>query len=151
MSFKRVVYLKCVLFVSVLLWLTSCGKNSQQQPQHRPNIVVIMGDDFTAKAIGAYGLLVNSYLDSLTHTPNIDRLRSQGALLANMFCTNSICTPSRASIMTGQYSNENGVYILRDTLDPSHPTVATSLHKHGYQTAIIGKWHLESKPQGFDY
>jgi arylsulfatase A-like enzyme len=106
-----------------------------------------MGDDHTAQAIGAYG----GILDSVAYTPHIDHLRNQGAMLTNVFCTNSICAPSRATIMTGQYSNKNGVYVLRDTLNPKHETVAKSLHRHGYQTALIGKWHLKSKPQGFDY
>jgi arylsulfatase A-like enzyme len=134
------------LMLSAFILLTSCGKQ-QQQTQSRPNIVFMMGDDHAAAAISSYG----SFLDSVAYTPHIDKLREQGAMLTNMFCTNSICAPSRATIMTGQYSNLNGVYTLKDTLNPNHETVAKSLHRHGYQTAIIGKWHLKSKPQGFDY
>lgn len=146
MSYRRVVNRSWVVFAGALLWFACCDRK-QQQTQHRPNIVFIMSDDHSTQAIGSYG----GILDSLVVTPNIDRLRDQGALLTHVFATNSICVPSRASILTGQYSNENGVYTLRDTLDPSHMTVAKILNKHGYQTAVVGKWHLKSRPAGFDY
>ena len=74
-----------------------------------------------------------------------------GVRLTNCFCTNSICTPSRAAILTGQYSNRNGVYTLNDRLDPARNHVAKELQRDGYQTAMIGKWHLASDPTGFDY
>jgi arylsulfatase A-like enzyme len=109
-----------------------------------PNILYIMADDHASSAISAYGSRIN-------RTPNIDRLARKGIRLTNCFCTNSICTPSRAAILTGQYSNENGVYTLDDTLDGSRDNVAKELQKSGYQTAIIGKWHLKSDPTGFDY
>lgn len=116
---------------------------------NRPNILYIMSDDHAANAISAYGSKVN-------HTPNIDRLADQGVRLNNTMCTNALCTPSRASILTGQYSHINGVKTLDDEIDSARPVQVQKLLKSaGYQTAMIGKWHLgnnvASNPQGFDY
>lgn len=113
----------------------------------RPNILFIMADDHATNAISCYG----SRLAQVAPTPNIDNLARKGMRLESCFCTNSICTPSRATIMTGKYSHKNGVYTLRDALDPAQPNVAKYLRKSGYQTALIGKWHLHSEPSGFDY
>lgn len=110
----------------------------------RPNIIFIMSDDHAAHAISAYGSRINK-------TPNIDRLAIGGMKLNNCFCTNSICTPSRAAILTGQYSHKNGVYTLNDKLDGSRNNVAKELQAAGYQTAMIGKWHLVNTPTGFDH
>jgi arylsulfatase A-like enzyme len=109
-----------------------------------PNILYIMADDHASHAISAYGSAIN-------HTPNIDRIGAGGIRLTNCFCTNSICTPSRAAILTGQYSHRNGVYTLNDQLDPKRNHVAKELQRAGYQTAMIGKWHLVTEPTGFDY
>lgn len=113
----------------------------------KPNILFIMSDDHTTQAVGAYATL----LKDVVKTPNIDRLAREGALLEKCFCTNSICTPSRAAILTGQYSQKNGVYTLDNSINPAHPNVAKHLQRAGYQTAIIGKWHLKTEPSGFDY
>lgn len=109
----------------------------------RPNILFIMTDDHAAHAIGAYGSRINK-------TPNIDRLAREGMLFKNCFAVNAICTPSRASILTGKYSHKNGVPVF-NRFDGSQWSVQKELSKAGYQTAMIGKWHLTSDPVGFDY
>lgn len=114
--------------------------------QDKPNILFILSDDHTAQAWGVYG----GVLDPVIENPSIDRLAREGALLPNVFCANSICTPSRATILTGQHSHHNGVRTLADALDPTAPTIATRLRAAGYQTALFGKWHLKTKPAGFD-
>jgi len=115
--------------------------------QKRPNILFIMSDDHAAKAISSYGSILADY----ARTPNIDRLAQAGSRLENCFCTNSICTPSRAAILTGQYSHINGVNTLQDDFDRDRSNVAKLLQESGYQTAMIGKWHLHTEPSGFDY
>ena len=113
----------------------------------RPNILYIMADDHTSQAWGCYG----SRLADYCQTPNIDRLASEGVRLENCFCTNSICVPSRAAILTGQYSHINGVRTLKESLDPNADNVAKHLQTAGYATALVGKWHLKKEPAGFDY
>jgi arylsulfatase A-like enzyme len=108
----------------------------------RPNILYIMSDDHAAHAISAYGSRVNQ-------TPNIDRLAKEGVRFTHCFATNSICAPSRATILTGKYSHLNGVPTF-NTLDGSQPNVAKYLQAAGYHTGIVGKWHLKSDPTGFD-
>ena len=112
----------------------------------KPNVLFIMSDDHCAQAIGAYG----GRLAKLNPTPVIDTLAKEGVLLENCFCTNSICTPSRACIITGQYNNVNGVLTLGGRIEPAKQHLAIEMRKAGYQTAMIGKWHLKTEPN-FDY
>jgi len=112
-----------------------------------PNILFIMADDHTSQAWGIYGGILEDYVQA----PNIARLAEEGCTLKNVFCTNSICTPSRASIMTGKYSHQNGIYTLSQALEPDSMNVAKAMKQNGYQTAIVGKWHLKEVPTGFDY
>ncbi len=105
-----------------------------------------MADDHTSQSWGIYGGVLKDYVKN----ENIKRLAKNGALLNNAFCTNSICVPSRASIMTGEYSNLNGVYTLSGALSPEKDNIAKALQKGGYETAIFGKWHLKKMPMGFD-
>ena len=113
----------------------------------RPNIVFIFSDDHATNAIGAY----EGWLKSVNPTPNIDRLAKQGMLFKNSFCTNSICGPSRAVILTGKHSHLNGFMNNGNDFDGSQQTFPKLLQAVGYRTAIIGKWHLKSAPQGFDH
>ncbi|WP_436715562.1 sulfatase [Roseiconus lacunae] len=113
----------------------------------RPNILYIMSDDHAAHAISAYG----GRLASIAPTPNLDRLANEGALLTNVFCTNSICSPSRACVLTGQYNHINGSFDLSGRVDPGKQMLAIEMRRAGYQTAMIGKWHLKAEPADFDH
>jgi len=110
----------------------------------RSNIVFIMADDHALRALSAYG-------DSVVKTPNIDRLANEGVLFRNAFVTNSICSPSRAVLLTGKYSHQNGLRDNRDEFDGGQQTFPKILQHAGYETAVIGKWHLKSDPTGFDH
>lgn len=113
----------------------------------RPNILWIMSDDHATQAVGAYG----GRLAKLNPTPTIDRLAREGIRFDNVFCSNSICTPSRATLLSGQYSHVNGVRTLSDPITPDRIILPREMTKLGYATAMIGKWHLHSEPVGFDY
>ncbi|QOD61966.1 sulfatase [Polaribacter haliotis] len=142
------------IVLTVLLTLFYCGnKNINQVAQNkiikeRPNVIYIMADDLTTQAISAYGGI---YKD-IAPTPNIDRLAKEGMLFNDVLCTNAICGPSRAAILTGNYSNINGYYKNErgGTFDKTKWTFPQEFQKNGYQTSLFGKWHLGTEPQGFD-
>ncbi len=113
----------------------------------RPNILFIFSDDHGYQAISAYG----GRLKDVAPTPNIDRLASEGMLFKKCYVTNSICAPSRATILTGKHSHLNGVIDNREKFDGSQQTFPKLLQQAGYQAAILGKWHLKTEPTGFDF
>ncbi len=119
-------------------WFASASADSP------PNIVFLFSDDHAVAAIGAYGSTINQ-------TPNLDRIASEGAVFGQSFCANSICGPSRACILTGLHSHTNGFLRNGNRFDGSQTTFPKLLRGVGYQTALIGKWHLESDPTGFDH
>lgn len=113
----------------------------------RTNVIFVMSDDHAAHAISAYGSRVN-------HTPHLDRIAAEGMRMDAVFCTNSICSPSRATILTGTYSHVNGVSSIWTEMDYRVPTFPEVLQQSGYKTAMFGKWHLgehgTALPRGFD-
>ncbi|MGD2095839.1 MAG: sulfatase-like hydrolase/transferase, partial [Phycisphaerales bacterium] len=132
--------------VSTLSFLSSCSSMGEMADAEssQPNIIFIMTDDHASHALSCYGSKINE-------TPNLDRLANEGMLFNNSFCTNSICAPCRAVILTGKYSHINGVTDNRQKFDGSQQTFPKLLQMAGYETAIIGKWHLKTDPTGFDY
>jgi arylsulfatase A-like enzyme len=124
------------------------GKQEVAPPNRRnavpPNIIFIFSDDHTNQAISAYG-------SKLTKTPNIDRIANEGAILHTNIVTNSICGPSRATLLTGKYSHLNGYKLNEKVFNVNQPVFTENLQKNGYQTAWIGKMHLGTLPNGFDY
>ena len=134
----------CFLIILLLLGIAP----HSIQADDRPNILFIFSDDHAVNAISAYG----SRLQNVAPTPHIDRIAREGAIFRNSFCANSICGPSRATVLTGLHSHKNGR--MRNggaAFDGSQWTCANALQEVGYQTAVIGKWHLRSDPVGFDY
>lgn len=118
-----------------------------QQKGKQPNILYIMCDDHAMQAISAYG----SAISKLAPTPNIDRLAKQGMKFNSCFVENSLSTPSRACLMTGLYSHQNGQRQLAEGIDTTRTFFSELLQKAGYETAVIGKWHMSCRPKGFDY
>ncbi|HEU5210114.1 MAG TPA: sulfatase [Longimicrobiales bacterium] len=116
----------------------------------QPNIVFLFADDHAAHALSAYREHL-SYGAPLPATPNLDRLAASGMLFVNAFVTNSICGPSRATVLTGQYGHLNGVMTNAEPLHPAHVTFPKLLRSAGYRTAMFGKWHLRTAPEGFDH
>ncbi|WP_046287754.1 sulfatase family protein [Zobellia galactanivorans] len=132
-------------FLTLIFFITISFNGARGQ--ERPNIVYIMADDHCDRAIGTYG----GRLASLDPTPNLDKLAQNGMVFENVYCTNSICTPSRATIMTGQYSHVNKAYDLYTGLPREKHYLLKEVQQAGYNTAVVGKWHLHTSPQYTDY
>jgi arylsulfatase A-like enzyme len=140
---KRRDFVKSAGIASLALPAAAWGRTALKKPR-RPNILFIMADDHASRAIGCYGSLLN-------RTPGIDRIAREGLRFDNCFCTNGICAPSRAVILTGKHSHLNGVRDNAVAFDGSQPTFPKILREAGYETALFGKWHLKSDPTGFDH
>ena len=137
--------ISCILFLVLAVYLLSCSRTGKDN--RKPNILFIMSDDHTTQAFGIYG----SRLAALNPTPNLDEIAREGMIFDNVFCNNSLCAPSRASIITGQYSQTNGVLDLAGHIPPERQYLPMEMKKAGYLTAMIGKWHLKDEPAAFDY
>ena len=143
------LFLKFFLFFFIITSNAVLDKSNLDKSKNKPNIIFILSDDHTTNAISAYGGLYKE----IAPTPNIDKIAHEGAILKNTFATNSICGPSRASILTGTYNHINGYYknYKGGVFDNTQWTFPQELQKEGYNTALVGKWHLASEPVGFDY
>lgn len=141
---NRLLLTTCLLPACLPMKAENTAREATSQ---RPNILFILSDDHTSQSWGIYGGILSDYVQN----KNIRRLAAEGCVLDNCFCTNSISSPSRASILTGRYSHLNGVMSLEDSLSPDSTNLAKAFQQGGYQTAVIGKWHLKKRPAGFDY
>ena len=135
-----------IIFTFASLLLTSLEGLHAASPAAKPNVIFIFSDDHAVQAIGAYGARLSEFCKQQDVTPNIDKLAAQGGYFVNSFCGNSLCSPSRASVLTGLLSHSNGVMHLERPITPGLWTFPLGLHDAGYQTAVFGKWHLASKP-----
>lgn len=133
-----------IILIPVSIFGYSCKEKSEIT---RPNIIYIMTDDHSYQTISAYG----HPLSQLAPTPNIDRLANEGMLFTQAFVENSLSTPSRACLLTGLYSHQNGQRQLGKGIDSTKIFFSELLQKSGYQTAVVGKWHVQCEPKGFDF
>jgi len=136
--------MKKLIVISFLFLFACAPKPEKKKVITRPNILFIMTDDHAKKAMSIYE-------NSLIKTPNLDKIGNEGIVFNHSYVTNSICGPSRAVFLTGKYSHLNGFVDNSSKFDGSQMTYPKILQKHGYYTSVIGKWHLKSIPQGFDY
>lgn len=137
-----------IILPATILIPYSYGQAKQNKSnKSRPNIIHIMTDDHSFQTISAYG----HALSKLAPTPNLDRLANEGMLFQQAFVENSLSTPSRACLMTGLYSHQNGQRQLGAGIDSTKTFFSELLEQAGYQTAVVGKWHMQCEPKGFDY
>lgn len=135
------------LLIRIVLGSLFSGCKKVEQTADQSNILFILSYAHTFQTWGIYG----GFLVDVVHTPNISKLAEEGAVLDNCFCTNSICTPSQATILIGQYSHQNGVYTLSGAMEPDSMNIVKVFQKNGCQTALVGKWHLKKEPADYDY
>ena len=140
-----------ILLFSTGLVTFSSSAGPAPAPLRHPNIIFVFSDDHSLQTIGAYGGRLADFCKQQGVTPNIDRLAAAGGLFVNSFCGNSLCSPSRATVLTGVHSHLNGVRNLGEPLNPGIWTYPLALREVGYQTAFIGKWHLGNTRPEFDY
>lgn len=138
---KNTIIRSLIVLVSVATFFSSCKEYTEEQK--RPNIIFIMSDDHAYQAISAYS-------NKLIETPNIDRIAREGMLFTNACVTNSICAPSRATILTGKHTHIHGKIDNVFPFDTTNITFPQLLQKEGYQTAMFGKLHFGNNPKGFD-
>lgn len=154
LTILRMKFFLPVIIIAVIAgWSCTSDKDEEEVVDfEQPNIIVMYSDDHTAQSIGAYRDALNYGLKlDHTPTPHIDRLAEGGIRFDNAFVTNSICKPSRAVMLSGLHSHLNGVLTNRESISVDLETFPNILQQSGYQTAMIGKWHLGTEPQGFDY
>jgi arylsulfatase A-like enzyme len=147
----KLVRSSILLAVPLFFPLVHLRAADDPEARPRPNIVFIFSDDHAIQTIGAYDSRLSEFCREHAVTPNIDKLAAQGGLFVNSFCGNSLCSPSRASILTGLHSHANGVRNLTEGITPGLWTFPVGLREAGYQTALFGKWHLASKPEYDDW
>lgn len=141
---KKTVFNALIACFLLLLSVSCKNEDNKTAESSRPNIIFIMSDDHAMNAISSYG-------NSINQTPNIDRIADEGIRFTNSFCTNAICGPSRAVLLTGKYNHINGQIDNVVSFDGNQQTFPKLMQQNDYQTALIGKWHLKSDPTGFDY